>query len=231
MITLRKSGERGNIDHGWLNATHTFSFGHYRDPEWMGFRSLRVINDDRIGARMGFSEHGHRDMEIITYPLSGAIRHRDSLGNTEDITPGMIQRMTAGSGIRHSESNPLDQETHILQIWIEPRELGLAPSHDSKKFPIAEETGRLHTLVSPDGRDGSLVIQQDASMSAGVFGAGDSLQLDLDTDRHAWIHVVRGSVTIDGHTLVGGDSIGVSESAGVTLKFGEESEVLVFDLA
>lgn len=231
MLTMRKSDERGHIDHGWLSATHTFSFGRYRDEEWMGFRALRVINDDRIAPRMGFSEHGHRDMEIITYPLSGAIRHRDSLGNTEDITPGMIQRMSAGSGIRHSESNPLDEETHLLQIWIEPRELGLAPSHESKAFPIAEETGKLHTLVSDDGRDGSLVIQQDASMSAGVFDKGDSLALDLSADRHAWIHVVRGSVSIDGHTLVDGDSIGVSESAGLTLEFGAESEILVFDLA
>ncbi|MCA9303918.1 MAG: pirin family protein [Phycisphaerales bacterium] len=231
MLTLRKSDERGHIDHGWLNAMHTFSFGHYRDPEWMGFRTLRVINEDRIAPRMGFSEHGHRDMEIITYPLSGTIRHRDSLGNSEDITPGMIQRMTAGSGIRHSESNPLDEETHLLQIWIEPRELGLAPSHGSRRFPIAEETGRLHTLVSPDGRGGSLVIQQDAVMSAGVFHAGDSLDLDLRADRHAWIHVVRGSVQLDGHTLGAGDSIGISESAGLSLLFGEESEILVFDLA
>ena len=231
MFTLRKSDERGRIDHGWLEAKHTFSFGHYRDPDWMGFRSLRVINDDRIAPRMGFSEHGHRDMEIITYPLSGAIRHRDSLGNTEDITPGMIQRMTAGSGIRHSESNPLDTETHLLQIWIEPRELGLEPTHDSRVFSIAEDTGKLHTLVSEDGRDGSLVIQQDAAMSAGVFDAGESISVAIRPGRHAWIHVVRGSVVIGGHPLVGGDSLGVSDSAGVQMEFDAESEVLVFDLA
>jgi redox-sensitive bicupin YhaK (pirin superfamily) len=230
MITLRKSQDRGHIDHGWLDARHTFSFGRYRDKDWMGFRSLRVINDDRIAPRMGFIEHGHLDMEIITYPISGAIRHTDSLGNEEDITAGMIQRMSAGSGIRHSESNPLDSQTHLLQIWIEPRELGLEPSHESKRFSIAEKPGRLHALVSPDGHDGSLVIQQDATMSAGVFGAGQSINLSLKEDRHAWIHVVRGSVALEDHSLGEGDGVGISGSTGVVIRFAEESEILVFDL-
>ena len=226
----RPSGQRGHFDHGWLETYHSFSFGAYQDPDWMGFRSLRVINEDLIGARMGFGEHGHRDMEIITYPVSGAVRHRDSLGHEEDITPGMIQHMSAGSGIRHSEFNPLGERTHMLQIWIEPRERGIEPGHQSRAFSIHDERGALHLLASPDGVDGSLVIQQDAWMHAGVFGAGDTLSHTLGRAGHAWVQVVRGSVRINGTALRTGDGLALSHEQTLAFMFDEESEILVFEL-
>ncbi len=231
MITVRKSSDRGHLDHGWLDANHTFSFGQFVDPEWMGFRSLRVINEDRIAAKKGFGEHGHRDMEIITYPISGALRHRDSLGNEEDIEHGMIQRMSAGSGIRHSEFNPGDEKTHMLQIWIEPRETGIEPTHESRRFPIVNKPGRLHLLASGDGENGSMVIQQDASLSAGVFGVGDVEQVSLESGRHAWVQVVHGSVRVLGELLSTGDGAAISEEGLVEFEFESPSEILVFDLA
>lgn len=230
MITVRRSDERGHLDHGWLDARHTFSFGDYRDPEHMGFRSLRVINEDVVAARTGFPEHPHRDMEIITYPLSGRLRHGDSLGHTEDIGHGTVQTMTAGRGIRHSEANPHNEPVHLLQIWILPRERGLEPSHDSRSFPIAEQPGRLHQIVSPDGADGSLVIRQDARLYAGVFGRGATETVALNADRHAWIQVARGTVTVNGVTLSAGDGAAISDETSLDLRFDEDGEILLFDL-
>jgi len=237
MIVIRKDTDRGRVDHGWLDAKHSFSFGRYQDPHWMGFGTLRVINEDVISPRMGFGEHGHQDMEIITYPISGAIRHRDSLDNEEDIVHGMIQRMSAGSGIRHSEFNPLDEQAHLLQIWIEPRERGIEPTHESKRFPILDESGRLHLLASSDGADGSLKIEQDAKMSAGVFDAGDSITIKTDENRKLWIQVVRGEIQLSQnesgeniYSISSGDGAGISDIKSIDLKFDQQSEVLIFDL-
>lgn len=230
MITIRKSKDRGHIDHGWLNARHTFSFGDYRDREHMGFRSLRVINEDVVAPRTGFPEHPHHDMEIITYPISGALRHGDSLGHQEDITHGTIQTMTAGSGIRHSESNPHAAPIHLLQIWILPRAKGLEPSHASRSFPITEQTGRFHQIASPDGADNSLVIQQDARMHAGIFKKGHAETVALGPGRHAWIQVVRGGLTANGVPLETGDGASISDESAIELRFTDDSEVLLFDL-
>lgn len=228
---VRKSAERGHIDHGWLDARHTFSFGQYSDPHWMGFRSLRVINEDVIAARMGFGEHPHRDMEIITYPISGAVRHRDSLGHEEDITPGMIQHMSAGSGIRHSEFNPLDEKTHLLQIWIEPRERGIEPGHASRSFPIHDERGVLHLLASHDGEGESLRIETDARVFAGTFDAGARVEHTLREFRHAWVQVVRGELRVNGVELAAGDGLALSEIGALEIGFDSESEFLIFELA
>lgn len=229
--TVRKSTQRGHIDHGWLDTYHTFSFGQYQDPHWMGFRSLRVINEDYIGARMGFGEHGHRDMEIITYPVSGAVRHRDSLGTEEDITPGMIQHMSAGSGIRHSEFNPLDEKTHMLQIWIEPRERGIEPGHQSRAFPIHDERGVLHLLASYDGEDDSLRVQADARVYAGIFDAGAQVRHTMREFRYAWVQVVRGTLSVNGSTLKRGDGLALNEVEQLEFSFTRDSEILVFELA
>ncbi len=229
--TVRKSAERGHIDHGWLDARHTFSFGRFMDPDWMGFRSLRVINEDVIAARMGFGEHPHRDMEIITYPISGAVRHRDSLGHEEDIVPGMIQHMSAGSGIRHSEFNPLDAETHLLQIWIEPRERGIAPGHQSRAFPIHDERNALHLLASHDGEGGSVRIETDARMFAGVFDAGSETRHEMRAFTHAWVQVVRGEVRVNGERIVTGDGIALGDFDAIEFKFDADTELIVFELA
>jgi len=231
MIRVRRSKERGYFDHGWLETAHTFSFGGYRDEAWMGFGSLRVINEDFIAGKMGFGEHGHRDMEIITYPVSGAVRHRDSLGNEEDIVHGMIQRMSAGSGIRHSEFNPRDERTHMLQIWIEPRETGLAPTHESKAFAVLDEPGRLHLLASGDGSGGSLKIEQDARLSAGVFGAGDWARIEVEPGSRVWVQVIAGSISVLGEVLEVGDGAGISDEGVIEFGFDEASEILVFELA
>ena len=230
MITVRKSNDRGHLNHGWLDTYHTFSFGEYRDPDHRGFRSLRVINEDIVAARTGFAEHPHHDMEIITYPLSGALRHGDSLGHQEDIGHGTIQTMTAGSGIRHSESNPHPQPVHLLQIWILPRAKGLSPSHDSRSFPIAEQPGRFHQIVSPDGADNSLIIQQDARLHAGIFAKGHAETVAIGPGRHAWIQVARGSLTVNGVALHAGDGAAVSDETSLDLRFTDDSEVLLFDL-
>lgn len=229
-ITKRPAQQRGHIDHGWLDARHTFSFGRYQDPHWMGFRTLRVINEDTIAPRMGFGEHPHRDMEIITYPVSGAVRHRDSLGHEEDIVPGMIQHMSAGSGIRHSEFNPLDEQTHLLQIWIEPREKGLEPGHQSRAFPVHTETGTLHLLASPDGADGSLVMQSDARVYAGVFSAGDRLTHTLRELPHAWVQVVRGELEAGGTRMNAGDGLAITHARPLDLVFASSAEILIFEL-
>lgn len=228
---IRRSEDRGHIDHGWLDARHTFSFGRYMDPDWMGFRGLRVINEDVIAPRMGFGEHPHRDMEIITYPISGAVRHGDSLGHVEDITPGMIQHMSAGSGIRHSESNPLSEETHLLQIWIEPREKGLEAGHQSLTMAVHERRNELHLVASPDGEGESLKIQADARVLAGVFDAGERLGHGLRGFEHAWVQVVRGTLRVNGTGLSAGDGLGLSAVDALELEFDERSEILVFELA
>lgn len=230
-FTHRPSGQRGHIDHGWLKARHTFSFGRFQDPHWMGFRALRVINEDTIAARMGFGEHPHRDMEIITYPVSGAVRHRDSLGHEEDIVAGMIQHMSAGSGIRHSERNPLDEEAHLLQIWIEPREKGIEPGHQSRAFPIHERTGELHLLASPDGAGGSLTIRADARLYAGVFAPGERLTHTVRELPHLWVQVVRGELEAGGTRLSAGDGLGVMHAQSLDLVFGAAAEILIFELA
>lgn len=231
VYTVRRSGARGHVDHGWLDARHTFSFGGFSDPGWMGFRGLRVINDDVIAPRMGFGEHGHRDMEIITYPLEGVVRHRDSLGHEEDILPGMIQHMSAGSGIRHSEFNPLDEPARLLQIWIEPRARGIEPGHRSLSFDLAAGAGRLRLLASPDGAEGSLRIQSDARMLAGVFGGGERVVHRLSDLPGAWVQVVRGSVMLGGCVLGAGDGVAVEGERELVLGFEEESEIIVFELA
>jgi redox-sensitive bicupin YhaK (pirin superfamily) len=233
---FRSSDQRGHMNHGWLDAKHTFSFGRYTDPHWMGFRSLRVINEDQITPRMGFSEHPHRNMEIISYPISGAIRHRDSLGHSEDITPGMIQHMSAGSGIRHSELNPRDEPTHMLQIWIEPREQGLTPVHQSRAFPVHDEPGTFHLLASPDGVAGSITIQQDARMLAGTFAEGDSVTHPLELHEHAWVQIVRGGVRVGTHgnekihTLGAGDGLAISGASALKFEFLDDTELIVFEL-
>lgn len=231
MITVRRSKDRGHADHGWLDARHTFSFAEYRDPAHIRFRTLRVLNEDRVAPGTGFPEHPHRDMEIITYPLSGRLKHTDSLGHAEDIGHGTIQAMTAGSGVLHAEANPHHEPVHLLQIWILPREHGLTPSYTSRSFPIAEQRDRFHLIASPDGADGSLTIQQDARLHAGMFGAGRTRSFGLGEGRHAWLQVASGSLTVNGVTLEAGDGAAVSDETTLELRFDTDAEVLLFDLA
>ncbi|CCJ50018.1 MULTISPECIES: pirin family protein [Bordetella] len=231
MLTLRRSAERGHANHGWLDTHHTFSFANYYDPAHMGFGPLRVINDDRIAAGRGFGTHGHRDMEIITYVLDGAIAHKDSMGSGSTIRPGDVQRMSAGRGVMHSEFNPQpDAATHLLQIWIEPDVAGIAPEYEEKRFPEADKRGRLRQLVSPDGADGSLRIHQDARLYAGLFDGTESAELPLAAGRRSWVHVARGSLVVNGQRLDAGDGLALQDEAAVRLGDGEGAEVLVFDL-
>jgi redox-sensitive bicupin YhaK (pirin superfamily) len=231
MLTLRRSEERGYADHGWLKSHHTFSFADYHDPRHMGFGPLRVINDDYIGAGRGFGTHGHRDMEIVTYVLEGAVAHKDSMGNGSTIRPGDVQRMSAGRGVMHSEFNPQpDQGTHLLQIWIEPNAVGIDPSYEEKRFEEADKRGRLRLVASPDARDGSVLIHQDARLYVGLFDGAESAKLALAPGRKAWIHVARGKVTANGQALVAGDALAVRDESEISLEQGEGAEVLVFDL-
>jgi len=231
MITLRRSRERGHADHGWLQSRHTFSFADYHDPAHMGYGSLRVINDDRIAAGRGFGTHGHRDMEIITYVLDGAVAHRDSMGNGSTIRPGDVQRMSAGRGVMHSEFNPqADRGTHLLQIWIEPDVRGIDPEYEEKRFPEAEKRGRLRTIASPDGRDGSVRLHQDAVVHAGLFDAGETAELRIEPGRRAWLHVARGSVAVNGRALQAGDALAFEDEETVRVEQGVGAEILVFDL-
>jgi redox-sensitive bicupin YhaK (pirin superfamily) len=232
MLTLRPSNQRGHFDHGWLNTYHTFSFGHYRDPQWMGFRSLRVINEDFIAPGMGFGEHPHDNMEIISYIAGGQMAHRDTLGNTRTISPGEVQRMSAGTGLEHSEFNPSStQPTHLIQIWLKPSTRGTVPGYDQRKFPISEQRNIMHLLISPDGADGSLTIGQDARLYAAKVDKGFAYTLPLNPGRHAWVQVVKGSLTINGQPLGAGDGAGVSDERNITIDAQDESEFLVFDLA
>jgi quercetin 2,3-dioxygenase len=232
MITLRPSNERGNADHGWLKSYHTFSFADYHDPKQMGFRSLRVINDDRVAPGQGFGRHPHRDMEIISYVLEGSIEHKDSMGTGSVIVPGDVQRMSAGTGVQHSEFNPSKTEPlHFLQIWIVPSRRGLPPSYEQKRFAREERQGRLRLVASPDGRDGSVSVQADALLYAGLFDAGQAAELPLAAGRHAWVHVARGKVRVNGRELAQGDAVGLSEEPEVRVEGIDDAEVLVFDLA
>ncbi|MEF8718900.1 MAG: pirin family protein [Candidatus Accumulibacter necessarius] len=232
MLTLRKSADRGHADHGWLQSHHSFSFADYHDPAHMGWGNLRVINDDLIAPGGGFGMHGHRDMEIITYVTTGLLAHKDSMGNGTVIPPGDVQRMSAGSGVRHSEFNQApDAPTHLLQIWIEPRETGIAPGYEQKTFAATEKRGRLRLIASPDGAGGSVTINADAALYAGLFTGGESATLPLDPARKAYVHLVRGSLAVNGHVLHAGDAGLLANEDRLVLGSGDNAEVLVFDLA
>ena len=232
MNQLRRANDRGHANHGWLDSYHSFSFADYYDPGHMGFGALRVINEDRVAPGSGFGTHGHRDMEIITYVLEGELGHKDSIGNGSVIRPGDVQRMSAGSGIRHSEYNHAQKEqTHFLQIWIEPNVRGIAPGYEEKRFESAEKRGRLRLVASPDGADGSVLIHQDARLYVGLFSGAETATLNLAPGRRAYVQVARGSVSVNGIALETGDALKVSEEAAVALADGTDAEVLVFDLA
>ncbi len=232
MITMRKAQDRGHADHGWLQSFHSFSFADYRDPAHMGFGNLRVINEDCIAPGTGFGTHGHRDMEIVTYVLSGALTHKDSLGTGAVILPGDVQRMSAGRGVQHSEFNQAqDATTHLLQIWISPREHGIDPGYEQKQFDAADKRGRLRLIASPDGRDGSVTVHADASIRAGLFDGAERAELALDPQRKAYVHLVRGRLSVNGQPLAGGDAVKLSDESRLVLVDGHDAEVLVFDLA
>lgn len=231
MLTLRRSHERGHADHGWLDTHHTFSFADYHDPAHMGFRALRVLNDDRIGPGGGFGTHPHRDFEIISYVVEGALEHRDSMGNGLVIRAGEVQCMTAGTGVAHSERNHSKQQAvRLLQIWIQPERRGLEPSYEQKHFGEQDKRDRLRLIASHDGRDGSLVVHQDVSLYAAVLGAGRTVEHVLAPGRHAWVQVVTGHVTINGLALGEGDGLAVSDEARVAIEAGEGAEILLFEL-
>jgi redox-sensitive bicupin YhaK (pirin superfamily) len=231
MITVRRSQDRGQYDHGWLDTRHTFSFAGYHDPRHMGFRVLRVINEDRVRPGQGFGTHPHRDMEIVSYVLSGALEHRDSMGNGSTIRPGEVQRMSAGTGVLHSEFNPSASEpVHFLQIWILPERPGLAPGYEQKRFPDEEKRGRLRLLASSDGRDGSVTIHQDARILAAALEDGEEVRHALAPGRHAWVQVTRGEVELGGERLAAGDGAALSGEAAATVRGRSTAEVLLFDL-
>jgi quercetin 2,3-dioxygenase len=231
MITVRRASDRGQGQYGWLDTRHTFSFNNYHDPRHMSFRVLRVMNEDWIAPGQGFGTHGHRDMEIITYVLEGALAHKDSLGNGSVLRPGEFQRMTAGTGIEHSEFNPSDSEpVHLYQIWLFPDRRGLPPSYDQRAFPGEERKARLRVVASPDGRDGSLTIYQDAEVFLTTLDAGEHVTHTLAPGRHAWIQVMRGAVKLDNLDLAAGDGAAVSDLSSVTLMAAQSSEVMLFDL-
>lgn len=231
MLTIRKANERGHADHGWLNSYHTFSFANYRDPRHMGFRTLRVLNDDVIQGGGGFPFHAHDNMEIFSYVTEGALEHRDSMGNGSVLRRGDVQLMSAGTGVEHSEFNHLeDAPTHLYQIWIRPSEPGLKPNYQERHYDDAELANRLRVIVSPDGEDGSLVIRQDARILAGRLSTGAEATHAVATGRHAWIQVLSGRVRLDGETLDAGDAASTGEAGALLLSSLDESEVLVFDL-
>ncbi len=231
MIKIRKSNERGHADHGWLNTRFSFSFADYYDPKHVEFRTLRVMNDDRVAGGGGFPTHPHRDMEIVTYVLEGALEHKDSMGNGSVIKPGDVQYMSAGTGVAHSEFNASKTETvHLYQIWMFPDKTGYKPAYDQKNFSEEEKRGKLRLVVSPDGRDGSVKIRQDNELYAAVLSAGDSVKHSLKPERHAYVQVARGSVTLNGKTLETGDGAEVSEEKALELQGVKEAEVLLFDL-
>jgi hypothetical protein len=232
MISIRRSEERGAGDLGWLNSHFTFSFDQYYDPRFMGFRSLRVINEDEVQPGQGFPMHPHRDMEIITYVLEGALEHKDSLGTGAVIRPGDGQRMSAGRGIRHSEFNPSKTDpVHLLQIWITPDRPGHEPGYEQKAFPEDEKKGRLRLIASPDGKDGSVTIHQDAKLYVSLLAPGQEVKHDLALDRSAWLQVAKGEVELNGKKLDRGDGAAITEEQNLTLKGVQDSEVLLFDLA
>jgi hypothetical protein len=232
MLTLRKSEDRGWADHGWLKSRHSFSFADYHDPAHMGFGNLRVINEDRIAAGTGFGTHGHRDMEIVSYVLDGALGHKDSIGNGATIVPGEVQRMSAGRGIAHSEFNHAPgRTTHFLQIWLLPDRRGIEPGYEQRAFADAEKRGVLRLVASPSGRDGSVTIHADASMYAGLFDGAERAQLPLDPQRLAYVHVVRGAAAVNGQPLAAGDAARIAGESRLVVDQGRDAEVIVFDLA
>ena len=247
MITLRKSSDRGYADHGWLKSFHSFSFADYHDPKHMGFGNLRVINEDRIAPGTGFGTHGHRDMEILSYVLSGELAHKDSMGNGQAgsmdavgaagaaasgvIRPGDVQRMSAGRGVMHSEFNHAPKDTtHFLQIWIEPNVRGIDAGYEQKHFDAASKRGTLRLVASPDGRDGSVTIHADASMYSGLFDGSQQFRRQLDPARKAYVHVVRGSVSVNGHSLQSGDALRLEKETVLSIDHGVDAELLMFDL-
>ena len=231
MTEIRRSNERGYADHGWLKSFHTFSFADYFDPEHVQVGPLRVINEDRVAAGQGFGTHGHRDMEIISYVLDGELAHKDSMGNGSTIRPGDVQRMSAGSGVRHSEFNPSSTNpVHFLQIWIQPNAQGIEPSYEEKRFSVQEKRGRLRIIASPDQADGSVLIHQDARVYAGLFDGDETATLNAEPGRTLYMHVARGTVTANGTVLNGGDAVTLTDTEKLELNRGQQAEVLVFDL-
>jgi len=232
MITLRPGAERGRSERDWLSSRHTFSFADYDDPRHMGFRSLRVINEDRVQPGAGFPTHGHRDLEIVTYVVAGALEHKDSLGTGSVIRPGDVQRMTAGTGVTHSEYNPSRSEpVHLLQIWILPERQGLPPGYEQRAFPPTEMQGRLRLVAARDGREGSVTVHQDARLFAARLAAGDKVVHRLPPGRHAWLQLVRGALALNGTTLRQGDGAAVSDEARLDIRALEPAELLLFDLS
>mgnify|MGYP001202640932 CR=1 FL=1 len=232
MLTLRKSNDRGHADHGWLKSFHSFSFAGYYDPQHMGFGNLRVINEDRIAPGTGFGTHGHRDMEIISYVLSGELAHKDTMGNVKGIPPGDVQRMSAGRGVQHSEFNHAPNDpTHFLQIWIEPNVTGIEPSYEQKTFADAEKQGNLRLVASNDGAQGSVTIHADARLYAGLFDGDQTAELTLDPKRKSYVHLVHGELQVNGQMLTTGDAAMLDGENQVSLTNGKNAEVLVFDLA
>ena len=232
MLTLRKSADRGHADHGWLKSHHSFSFAGYHDPAHMGWGNLRVINEDRVAPGKGFGTHGHRDMEIISYVLEGNLAHKDTLGNIKGIPPGDVQRMSAGTGVQHSEFNHAEgQTTHFLQIWIEPNVTGIPPSYEQKTFADAEKRGMLRLVASPDGNQGSVMIHADARLYAGLFDGAETATLALDAKRKTYVFLIRGQLEANGQVLKAGDAAALQSETTLQLAHGQDAEVLVFDLA
>ena len=230
MFEVIKSAQRGLADHGWLKSFHSFSFADYYNPKRMGFGPLRVINEDRVAPSKGFGTHGHRDMEIISYVLSGELAHKDSMGNGEVIRPGDVQRMSAGTGVQHSEFNNAKEETHFLQIWIMPDQQGVKPGYEQKHFAEADKRGRLRLVASPDGAEGSVSIHAGARLYAGLFNGDEKAELSLAPERLAYVHLVRGQLNVNGQALNAGDALQMSAVSGLKLEAGQAAEVLVFDL-
>jgi redox-sensitive bicupin YhaK (pirin superfamily) len=229
MLTIRKSQDRGYADHGWLKSFHSFSFAGYYDPEFMGWGNLRVINEDRIAPGTGFGTHGHRDMEIISYVLEGNLAHKDSMGNVKGIPPGDVQRMSAGTGVLHSEFNhAAGQQTHFLQIWIEPNVRGIAPSYEQKTFVSDDKRGRLRLVASPTGEEGSVTVHADARLYAGLFDGDEDATLQLDAQRKAYVHLVKGELEVNGQKLTSGDAAMITAEAELKIAKGKDAEVLVF---
>jgi redox-sensitive bicupin YhaK (pirin superfamily) len=230
-LEIRRSQERGHAQHGWLDSFHSFSFADYHDPAHMGFGALRVINEDRVQPGKGFGTHGHRDMEIISYVLEGGLAHKDSMGNGSVIRPGDVQRMSAGTGVTHSEFNASERDrVHFLQIWIEPDRRGVAPGYEERRFDLASKRGTLRLIASPDGRGGSVTIHQDASVYAALVDGAEQASLDQRTGRRTYVHVVRGELEVNGERLAGGDAAKLTGEGRVTLAQGRDAEVLLFDL-
>lgn len=232
MMKIRRSRDRGHAHHGWLDTYHTFSFADYHDPEFMGFRCLRVINDDTVSPGQGFGTHGHRDMEIVSYVLEGGLEHKDSMGTGSVLRPGDVQRMSAGTGVTHSEFNHSnDEPVHFLQIWILPERSGLTPEYEEKVFPEDDKRGQLRLIVSSDGRDGSLRIHQDALIYASVLAEGDTVHHELAANRHAWLQIAQGELSLNGETLSTGDGMAITDETRLTIEGRRDAELLLFDVA